>query len=408
MPTFLGLPVEIQLLIISNIPLNEIENFALCSKVVHQLSRKRLMEQYARKRYFSTIAVGHTDNMTWDEDQRIRGVHPLLILRDLLADAQSWLYTKTLIIGYLDEFSGGFEDPEEAQLDEVEFQDAVAQFKLNTRLLKIVVEVQRRLYPERAENDLEKCPKAKKWTQAILNGETEPAASLLVAILPNIQKIRLVDEWKDPRYDSFFLKTLNDLLEAALSDKHDLIGINSFNKVIEVGMCGLEGMYGLDEQYGANYEIFNWFMALPSMRTIKGRVIDGRSVNSFSQCSKVESLTFHRSAIHASVIEDTLGALRGLQSFTYDFWAGAPLEDEKWEPRQIVEALAYHTETSLRHLELTSLLEHERGGAGNFQSIDFWRGEPFIGSLCAFEVLEKIRLETRMLYKETEGANRRT
>lgn len=38
----------------------------------------------------------------------------------------------------------------------------------------------------------------------------------------------------------------------------------------------------------------------------------------------------------------------------------------------------------------------------------FRRGEPFIGSLRAFEVLETLRLETVMLYKEVDGTDDRT
>lgn len=72
------------------------------------------MEQYARKRSFSTIVVGQIDNLARDEDQRTRGVHPLLILPNFLADPQTSLNTKTLIIGSIDGTGyGGFEDQEE-------------------------------------------------------------------------------------------------------------------------------------------------------------------------------------------------------------------------------------------------------------------------------------------------------
>lgn len=107
------------------------------------------MEQYARKRYFSTIAVGHIDNNTWDGDPQIRGVHPPPIPRDLLSDPQTWLHAKTLIVGHLEEPSAdGFGDQEEAELDEVELQDVVAQFKRNTRLLCKVFEVRRSMFRE--------------------------------------------------------------------------------------------------------------------------------------------------------------------------------------------------------------------------------------------------------------------
>ena len=137
MPTLLDLAVEIQLLIIAEIHLNDIEEFSLSCKTFHEHSKKRLMEQYARRRHFSTIAVGHIDNKTFDEDPQIRGVHPLLALQDILADPRNRLYTKTLIVGSLnDSIHETFGDEEEAELDSSEIQDGAAQSKHEAQLLK--------------------------------------------------------------------------------------------------------------------------------------------------------------------------------------------------------------------------------------------------------------------------------
>lgn len=400
MPTFLGLAAELQLLIISEIHLNDIEEFALCCKVVHQLSEKRLMEQYARKRYFSTIAVGHINTLTWDEDPQIRGVHPLSILRDLLADSQTWLYTETLIIGCIEDYvEGGFEQTEEAELDEVDLQDTVAQLKRNTPLLKKVLEVQQYIYPERSEINLENCPETKQWTKAILSGSKEAAASLLIAMLPNLQKVRLVDRLQWP-VESIFLSSLDNLLRAAVSNKHSLTGSNSFSKLTEVGM------HGIEEHAGADYEVFKGFMLLPSMTTIKGRVIDGACLEPFPEgfigFSKVTSLEFYQSAIDAASFSGTLCAIRGLQKFIYDFWAHTSVDPQVWEPHQIIGALKVHARKTLAHLELTGRPFTEDPEVGDCA---YNEGEPFIGSLCVFEALKTIRLETMMLYKEVEGAD---
>ena len=142
MPILLDLPVELHLMINSEIPLNDIEEFSLCCKVIHQCSEKRLMEQYARRRHYSTVAVAHIDNRTWDEDQQIRGVHPLSVLRDLIADPRARLYVKTLILGSIEGTHPlNLGDPCKAELDVVEFQDLTAQLKHEARLLREVLDV---------------------------------------------------------------------------------------------------------------------------------------------------------------------------------------------------------------------------------------------------------------------------
>lgn len=400
MPTLQSLPIELQLLIISNIHLDDIEEFTLCCKALHRLSKDKLMEQYARRRRYSTIAVGHIDNRIWDEDQQVRGVHPILVLRDLLADPQSCLYTKTLVIGTLDDYSPeDFNDQEEAELDEVELGDVVAELKPYTRLLKKIMEVQRCVFSEIRETDLRRCPKAQEWSEMVLAKHMGPSASLLVAMLPNVQKLRLVDGFRDVE-DSAFLTFLENYVSIAVSDRRSLRGLNTFSNLTEVGM------HGLDDGCGANYEVFKGFMALPSMRTIKGRAIDGQY--GFIEPSIVTSLEFYESAIEADSFSDTISAIEGLQKFVYGFWAGASMDDMVWQPREVVKALEKYTRKTLKQLELTGIVDTEVDFIDDFAVVNLDKGEPFIGSLCKFEVLEKIRLETMMLYKEIKAAKSST
>lgn len=271
MPNFLDIPVELQLLILSEIPLDDIENFSLCSKVIRQRSHRRLMEQYARKRRFSTIAIGHMDNLTWDNDQHIRGVHPLSVLRDLFADPQARFYTKALIVGCIkDGASDNFNDPEESELDEAEFQEVVAHLKLDARLSNKVMEVQQILRSrDCTANELEQ--EAGMWTEAILFGDMQAAARLLISILPNMQKLRLTDGFQQWVFPSF-MTTVKDLLLAAIFHEHGTSELNCFSKLTEVVTTGF-GVYP-----GNSYLALEDFMSLPSLRTVKGRFIDG-SVN---------------------------------------------------------------------------------------------------------------------------------
>ena len=404
MPNFLNLAVELQLLIISNVHLNDIENFTLCSKHLHKLCEERLMKQYARKRTFSTIAVGHIDNLHWDEDQQIRGVHPIIALRDILAEPPNWLYTKTLVVGRREAQNDNnpfdTEDEEEAEIDEIDLRDTVAALQSNTRLLKTVLEVQRCFHPGRGETELKPFPSTQLWIKAILSGEMEAAAFLLIAMLPNLHTLRFVDGHQ-ARWQTHF-KNLMKLLRAALSEKRNPMGISFFSKLTEMGV------HGIDAADGFNYDIFEGFMALPSMRKIRGRLVYGVDFQRrFFQPSEVTSLEFYESNITPTCFAKSLRVIKGLQKFTYDFWADASIDRHRrqlWEPRQTVRVLEVHTKKTLRHLELTGSPGAQLQD-GEFEHIDFENDEPFIGSLCAFKVLEKIRIETMMLYKEVNVGN---
>ena len=229
----------------------------------------------------------------------------------------------------------------------------------------------------------------------------EAGASLLISMLPNIQKLRFVEEFQIWRYS--FLTKVKQLIHAAVTKRHNLTGINSFSKLTELGMIGVR------EGCGANYGVSRGFLMLPSLRAIKGRFIDGHRYSPFPGClegpSQVTSIEFRQSAISGSSFDNMLYQMRGLQSFVYDFWAGAIRAEQLWQPHQIVEVLKTYNRKNLSNLELTSLAATGGAAINNLYYIDFKQGEPFIDSLCAFEVLQTIRVETMMLYKEIEGAD---
>ena len=90
------------------------------------------------------------------------GVRPKIVK----ISQQSRLYTKTLIIGCIQQPDGQFfYDQEEAELDEVEFQDVASWFNSNKRLSKKLVVVQQRPFPKRGGTGLGKGPEAKALDQ---------------------------------------------------------------------------------------------------------------------------------------------------------------------------------------------------------------------------------------------------
>lgn len=170
-----------------------------------------------------------------------------------------------------------------------------------------MLEVQRYLDRGRGEIDPKDCTKAREWIKRMLPGDMSAAASLLLAMLPNVQKIRLVEYHRT--VDPLYLLVLDDLLRTAISDKHKPTGINSFYDLTAIKI------YNASEQCGASYDRFEGFMKLPSMRTIKGRVIAGEDAVSFrkgfTEPSKVTSLELHHSAIDAASFSGSLCATKG-------------------------------------------------------------------------------------------------
>ncbi len=339
--------------------------------------------------------------MTWDEDAQIRGVHPIVALRDFLLDEESALYPRTLIVGYIEEdiLYDHDIDPEEGQIADSDLANIVAQ--LGDRLSSKVLEVTRVLRldtgPTRLWNP--------SWTSSIVSGDLEAAACLLIALLPNLEKLQIVDKYRYPESPPFYW-TLKCLLAGAMNSECDLKGLNSFKKLSEVGLHGSGDGSSLD------FLDATYFSALPFIRTIKGRNVNGEDGlpgcfyktppfdHTLRPNSDITSLEFHQSSIDMGSFYYCIRRIKSLQKFTYEFSAATTVGEQTWEPRGIVLVLLSFASRSLVHLELT--------GVTDIYTVRFRRGEPFIGSLRAFEVLETLRLETVMLYKEVEGTVDRT
>ena len=136
-----------------------------------------------------------------------------------IADPRARFYVKTLILGSIEGTHPlNLGDPCKAELGVLEFQGLTAQLKHEARLLREVLDVQRFLNPDSREIDLDRCPQSKNWTQNILAGNMEAGASLLISILPNIQKLRFVVEFQIWRYP--FLTKVKQLIHAAVTKRH--------------------------------------------------------------------------------------------------------------------------------------------------------------------------------------------
>ena len=342
--------------------------------------------------------------MTWDEDAQIRGIHPIVALRDFILDEKNALYQRTLIVSHLEDDKEHVSRPdfdfEEGQIADSDLVEIVAQ--LGDRLLSKVLEMTRMLRPDTSPISEWTRDWARFWDADIVSGDLVAATSLLVTLLPNLEKLRLVESFR--HYDTGpFYAILDSLLEATEDPDRDLTGLNSFKNLSEVGV------HGCDEYSGVDIHISRKFGALPSIRTIKGRRIDGEggrdggffhSGPPTEPASDITTVEFYQSSIDTASFYRCIEKIKSLRKFTYDFWKHANPEPQDWEPRGIIGVLQLFASRTLIHLELT--------GKPKIYMVNFGRGEPFIGSLRAFEVLETLRLQAVMLYKEVEGTDEET
>lgn len=150
-------------------------------------------------------------------------MHPIIALRDFLLDEESALYPRTLIVGYIEEGMFGEDDldVEEGQIADSDLANVVAQ--LGDRLLAKVLEVSRVLRLDTGWTNF--WPPT--WTSSIVSGDLEAAAYLLIALLPNLEKLRIVDRCRYSESSPFY-SVLSSLLEAATDSKRDLTGLNAF------------------------------------------------------------------------------------------------------------------------------------------------------------------------------------
>ena len=296
------------------------------------------------------------------------------------------MYPRTLIVGHMDkDIDPDGLNPEEGQIADSDLVGIVAE--LGGRLHSKVLKVARVL-----GFDIDGIgSSAHNWTSEIISGDLEAAAHLLIALLPNLEKLRIVDTCRDC-YSSRFHSMIVGLSEAPTVSKLELAGLNSFRHLSELSIDG--------ETYSMCFSVTRCFYTLPSIRTIKGRYMDwetGPTVHRLPPVpcdSNITTLEFHQSLIGNNNFYECIRRIKSLQKFTYGFPAATTKEYPLWEPRGTVSILQAFASRSLVHLELT--------GVANIDSVNFRGGEPVIGSLRAFEVLETLRLQTVMLHKEDE------
>lgn len=427
MAVFGGLANETLLQIIMETSADDIAALASCCKHLHSLAQDRLAFHREKRAEADDVVVG------WDMWQS-SAIHPSRHSQDILENDDMRFYTKVMKIGSL-----SYGDPEDDDKNGVEGPHVQAKNALIANILSqyecqisaVVAKVYSALLPHAAKT------KIQAWTDDVESGEPVAVVILLLALYPNLETLYIhepgQDWWRDWEWGNLF-RSLTTTARNPATNK-----LKIFSRLSEFHLIGQGDEGGME----ADAVMVTPFMALPKMRTIIGRVVDGRNVRWSYGTGTSEVAVFDLEGdIDTISLSNCIRGLKALEHFRYEFsvpvaWnRGAygrnhldrlkwgpradndtfgydrdqQVSDEddsgeydsdldkadkpKWEPRAITATLLQYACNSLVSLDLTA--------AGFKGAVKFPSDEPFIGSLRSFRVLKHVCLDTMMLFKKVK------
>ena len=380
MHTLLSLPTELLDQIINDVHIDDIEAFSSCCRMVKLLAVARLEKHLARKFNFPTIAIEPTNGPEHfspdDSDDAGDQLIPTSLLRDFLMDEENALYPRSMFISDVSTIRDGNEEVCSALVTTYLEQHR----GLEDKIVAKVMQIQKSLYTEKPALE------AQNWVDLIKKGNSDATAALLITLFPNVKTLCMLHRHTIP--ETILVRTLERLTSAAA--KKGPRALDAFRELSEVDIRGNDHLVG-----DADGKLIAVFMILPSMRVIKGyRLWLAGDWSSEAATSSVKEISLERSQIHSESFISCLKRIETLQRFTYDLLCD-PGSSILSEPRLIVKALRKYAWRTLVHLEIT--------GEARSLSANLANGEPFIGTLRSFHVLESARLMSMMLFKSIDG-----
>ncbi|KAM0802374.1 hypothetical protein BDR22DRAFT_819904 [Usnea florida] len=382
MPSLLSLPAEIHLQIIEETDIYDLEALWTSCKTFYLYGAKDLRANHRRKALYHTIVVGRGN------DSRSQ-THPLLDLRDLLEDEDARFYPRVMKINSLSYWDLG---NERYHMKKAGIVGII--IKHGDRITKLVSEVHRKLFAN-APTWNAMAMNAIAWNKDIQNGRPAATVLLLLALYPHLESLHIYttgQNWWDEKYWTLF----SALTTAAMDPVTNTLGI--YSRLSELSLFGKMGGFLRDEE--SETELFNPFMALPTMRSLEARDLEVRfepRPRARRGLSQVNDVKFISCDVDMPTLSHQIQAVKTLKRFTYTFYPSKELwaswEKPRLQPGAILALLRKYACDTLTFLELAACsLEN---------SVPFEHDDPYIGSLCMFKALQVVKLDTMMLYERT-------
>ncbi|KAL8772739.1 MAG: hypothetical protein Q9209_002084 [Squamulea sp. 1 TL-2023] len=296
-----------------------------------------------------------------DGTSSFRGYHPLLFLDKLLSDPRIADYvTKIQISNFLSDIDGRDYDDEDVFINQ-------------QRLLEAVMATRR---PQVAALGAA-CPwlddeRRERWQEALLLADSQPhVVGILLTILPNLESITITNM----SLECYPITEIVSAVAAANRDPDAPLHGKALTKVLEVSLdCS-------EVRRGGNFAVYAPFTALPSLRSIHGRMIDGNTVRRPADplCNDIEEIKIIFSSVDLGSWKWMLKHIKNLKRFSYHHnGSGGAACDS----RGIVDLLRQYASHSLRKLDLTK------------DDPNHWnQPDTYIGDLKDFKILRVLRLD---------------
>ena len=439
MPDFVGLPNEILLQIINDTSAADITSLASCCMHVHLLARGKIAFFREKRAQAEDIVVGYD---MWETS----AIHPSKHLQDILEDEDSRFYTSVMKVGSLQYGDPDDDEPGDEGASHVRDKEALidnVESQYGPQITALMAKVYNALLPHAAKTNL------MHWKDEVIDGDPAAVVILLLALYPNLKTLHIYEPgqewWKEEKsseavWGNLFFSLPATAMEPATNT------LKIFSKLSDFRLIGLGEEDGLE----ANAKMVPPFMALPTMRSILGRVVDGRDILwPYGTGTSAVVVLDLESDIDTASLSNLIRGVKALKYFRYQFsspvawsrgingdrinslkWgprandtandtASNDSEDDsseddssddgefvlddpdrddneqpRWEPRAITATLLQYASNTLISLDLAA--------AGFRGAVAFPTDEPFIGSLRSFQVLKHVCLDTMMLFKKVK------
>lgn len=259
MATFGGLPNETLLQIIKETSADDFAALASCCWKFHSLAQGRSAYLKEKRAAVEDLVVGWS---AWETS----AIHPLTHLQDILEDDDNRFYTRVMKIGALDD--GDLED--DGKKGPHKQAKALLLTNVKTRygcqISALVAKVYNALLPHAAKTDMEG------WIEDVKWGEPAAVVILLLALYPNLEVLYIYEPgqqwWRSQEWKNLFRSLTKTAMDLATNT------LRIFNRLSEFHLRGEE-----DDGAEASAYMATPFMALPAMRTISGKNVDGWDIH---------------------------------------------------------------------------------------------------------------------------------
>ncbi len=398
MPQLLDLANEILYKIIDQIHPNDIVNFSLCRKDIHELTKDAVALHVRRKKVLENVRLHgchrHRPNS-----------HPMWLIRDICMDWRVGEYTKCLKIqcchnpdSVSPEGSDAEEYEEDAKLYKTEKKqdDVVVQSVMQNIQDYIEEKVVQSGIPTLSR--LRRGEKHTDDTVSLTHFDVENACyhvkkgvrstmfALLLLFLPNLEKLDLAQfTWNVGGLESMIALISPQNLQGMPGSRRPLMNLS------RVCFLGAPGNIA-----GENFDTFMPFAALPSLRSIHGAFVEGQDItndwNFAPHTSSITEIDLRRSAVKPECLAEMIGAIKILKRFSYNY----SVEYDNgggMEIQNIIGSLLEHAKHCLEYLAITGDWNQRIGERGS---------HPCKGYLRDFEVLKEVVLDSYVYVEPTQ------